>query len=146
MPAQKLSRSFANASRQLWPHIWTQPCLAKRRHMSFLSVSRLPFLSLNLSIYPPIYLSIYLPTYLPTYLSIYLSMYLSMSLPRSVHLSLYITPQIGGVGGTRALAHSIDIIVCPGTRMEQFVQQSADLFCFSSLCKTAQGDGRYALA
>jgi hypothetical protein len=35
---------------------------------------------------------------------------------------------------------------CPGTWMEQFVQQSADLVCFSSLCKTAQGDGRYALA
>ena len=42
-------------------------------------------------------------------LSICLSVYLSicLSIYLSIHLSLYRTPQIGGVGGTRALAHSI---------------------------------------
>ena len=43
LPGWKPSCRPGNVSRQLWPHCWTQPCLAKPRHMSFLTVSRLPF-------------------------------------------------------------------------------------------------------
>ena len=79
------------------------------------------YLSIYLSIHPAIYPSISPSTYLSIQLSIYLSVYLSLSLylstylsiHPSIHPSIYLspslcrTPQIGGVGGTRALAHSI---------------------------------------
>ena len=45
-------------------------------------------------------------TLLGIYLSVHLSLYLSLSLS-----IIYRTPQIGGVGGTRALAHSITTTV-----------------------------------
>ena len=108
----------------LWPHFWTQPCLAKGRHMSFLSVSKSAVcqpgnapaapetllgsfgqisghsLALQSAVTCPFLAfrdcRFYLSIYLSIHLSIYLSLYLSMSLL-----------QIGGVGGTRALAHSI---------------------------------------
>ena len=50
----------------LWPHFWTQPCHAKRRHLSFLSVSRLPFASLETPPQPNKRFSAALDTYLDT--------------------------------------------------------------------------------
>ena len=97
------------------------------------SLSSSPPLSISpsLSIYPSIYLSIQLSIHLSLHLliclsnclSIYLSISLSLSISLpiypsihpSIHPSIYLspslcrTPQIGGVGGTRALAHSITI-------------------------------------
>ena len=69
------------------------------------------YLSIHPSIHPsylsisPVYLTVYLAIDPSTYQSINLSIYQSIYL--SISLSLYRTPQIGGVGGTRALAHSI---------------------------------------
>ena len=51
--------------------------------------------------YPSVHPSIHPSIHLSISLSLHPSIYLSIS------LSLYRTPQIGGVGGTRALAHSI---------------------------------------
>ena len=67
-------------------------------------------LSIYLSIHPSIHLSIYLACLsncVSSYRPIYLSIYQSINLSIYLSLSLYRTPQIGGVGGTRVLAHSI---------------------------------------
>ena len=56
-------------------------------------------LSLSFSLSPSLYLCTYLAIHPSIHPSIYPSIYLSPSLCK--------TPQIGGVGGTRALAHSI---------------------------------------
>ena len=71
------------------------------------SISPSTYLSIQLSIYLSVYLSLSL--YLSTYLSIHPSIHPSIHLSSSIYLSpsLCRTPQIGGVGGTRALAHSI---------------------------------------
>ena len=75
------------------------------------------YLSIYLSIHPAIYPSISPSTYLSIQLSIYLSVYLSLSISLpiypSIHPSIYLSPLSlqdppnRGVGGTRALAHSI---------------------------------------
>ena len=70
------------------------------------SISPSTYLSIQLSIYLSICLSLSLSLYLSTYLSIHPSIHLSISLPLSAG-----PPQIGGVGGTRALAHSIYYLV-----------------------------------
>ena len=106
-------------------------CLSLPRFLSLsVYLSLFLYLSASLSIYPSIYLSISLSLYLPVYPAVYLSiclslslsLYLSTSLHLSIHPSIHPsiypsiylspslrkTPPIGGVGGTRALAHSIN--------------------------------------
>ena len=127
----KLRGSF----HQAWPSAFAAPglqpalCLhiprgsfhqAPGRQRSSIAACPLPAhspLLLGPSSYLSIYLSIYLFVYPTVYLSICLSLSLSLSLylsiHPSIHPSIYLspslcrTPQIGGVGGTRALAHSI---------------------------------------
>ena len=87
----------------LAPHFGT-PYLAgqgtKATSIAFYWHSRLPFArlqTLQMSLWHPLPRRIYLSIDRSIYLSIY----------QSINLSLHTTLQIGGVGGTRALAHSI---------------------------------------
>ena len=107
------------------PNVPLAPLPSQANLSLYLSINQSIYLSIYLSIYPSIKLSIYLSIYLSIHLSICLSIYLSiylsihlaiyLSIHRSIYLSIYqsinpslhTTPQIGGVGGTRALAPSI---------------------------------------
>ena len=122
----KLRGSF----HQAWPSAFAAPglqpalCLhiprgsfhqAPGRQRSSIAACPLPAhspLLLGPSSYLSIYLSIYLFVYPTVYLSICLSLSISLPIYPSIHPSISLplsagTPQIGGVGGTRALAHSI---------------------------------------
>ena len=78
-----------------------------------LSISLSIHMSTCLSVCLSIYLSIHPSIHPPIHLSIYPSLSLSLSLSVSLSLSPHSAPQIEGVGGTWALAHSIHTVNCP---------------------------------
>ena len=103
------------------------PCLDVTGHIPFASGANVNirfFLHNAVLVYPTVYLSICLSLSLSISLPIYLSIHPSIHPPihPSIHPSIYLspslcrTPQIGGVGGTRALAHSIHIQIHIHTR------------------------------
>ena len=117
-PGKTTQHSNSHAQAREIPHVQAReishvrasagPYLAgqgtKATSIAFYWLSRLPFArlqTLQMPFWHPLPRRIYLPIYLSIYLSIDRSIY------QSINLSLHTTLHRGGVGGTRALAHSI---------------------------------------